>query len=408
MTSIWPSTWPPPAEELYSFDLHGDVLFVLSRWTASEDSDDEGYDDSDFSYTPSLNGDDEDMVIEMARDLPTDDSSSEFSTAMEIDEALEEDDTQASGALTTVHMRVSSRHMSLGSPTFASMLGPDYKEGRDLQAQGSVIIPLPDDDPDTLIILLNIIHGKTRLVPREVDIDLLARLAALVDYYNFHEIVELWSDFWIDKIKLEKCIRYRPEPDQPTISQADALKRLFVSWVFQKADAFRKLSRDIEHMGAEDMYWEDRSDFGVDLEELDKLPIPQPIIDAINVNRKVAIQKVLGIVRDIIQRYSGPTNQCKKGGFKCDATVLGSFIKYASMSGLWPAPDDAFGEPLTSFTEILRDIDVVTSCTETEGQPKVEHGVDSFIEASLLTIEDSLCGLDIADFIPKERARMQV
>jgi hypothetical protein len=94
--------------------------------------------------------------------------------------------------------------------------------------------------------------------------------------------------------------------------------------------------------------------------------------------------------------------------FKCDATVLGSIIKNAARLGLWPQPDEPFDEPFTDLVAAMRQIKIVTSCSQAEIQSKSEHGVEGVIEASLLSIEEGLCGLDIDDFIPKDRVRSLV
>ncbi|KAH7350753.1 hypothetical protein BKA65DRAFT_593644 [Rhexocercosporidium sp. MPI-PUGE-AT-0058] len=408
MAANWPTSWPPPETELHTFDPNGDVLFILSRWPPSNDDDDASSDgeyDDDSEYSSS-DEDEEVMNPEQLSDpgakLLTEDSGTIGA------HQVSQTDTTTESVLQTIHMRASSRHLMLASPTFLSMLSPGYKEGGILQAQGSVVIPLPDDDPDALIILLNIIHGKTRLVPREVDLQTLAELATLVDYYHMQETVELWSDLWIEKVDLEVGLHSQLHADgyEYEFSQADTLKRLFISWVFQKAAAFKKLSRDIEYMGTEELCWEDRSDYEVDLEDLEKLPIPLPILNAINAKRAAAIKKAVSIIRDLVQKYTQTTVRCPYGGFKCDATVLGSIIKNAATVWLWPPPEETYDGSFIDLTDAIRDIKIVTSCSQVEGQPKFEHGVDSFIEASLLSIEDDLCGLDIEDFIPKDRVRL--
>ncbi|KAL5321956.1 hypothetical protein ACEPPN_009921 [Leptodophora sp. 'Broadleaf-Isolate-01'] len=441
MATNWPTTWPSPSTELHSFDPNGDVLFVLSRWPDPDEnnsSDGEYDDDSEISSSEEGEDDEEVMTPEQVSDPHPDPTVTNNSGALgdsQVSQPLEDDHLSAAGVNlpsdsaapeddqtsqvlednqisiahtttsesvpTTVHMRASSRHLMLASSTFLSMIGPGYREGSVLQAQGSVVIPLGDDDPDALIILLNIIHGKTRMVPREVDLHTLAKIAALVDYYRMHETVELWSDLWIEKVGLHEVEDEHDEFSQPCI-----LKRLFISWVFQKADAFKTLSQHIEYVGTEELCWEYGSEYEVDLEDLDKLPIPPPILDAINANRAAAIKGAIKIIHDLVQKYTEPTVHCPHGGFKCDATVLGSVIKNAAEVCLWPPPDD-YDAPFTDVTDAIRSMEIVTSCTQAEGEAKFEHGVDSFIEASLLAIEDGLCGLDIEDFIPKDRVKLQ-
>jgi len=70
--------------------------------------------------------------------------------------------------------------MILASPVFTAMLKVDYKEGSTLEQKGMVEIVLPDEEPDSFNILLNIIHGRTKKVPRRIDLVQLTKLSTLV------------------------------------------------------------------------------------------------------------------------------------------------------------------------------------------------------------------------------------
>lgn len=65
------------------------------------------------------------------------------------------------------------------------MLTKDFKESTSLQSVGSLELPLPDDDLDALLILLNIIHAQTEEIPLEVDLYCLHELhswSTSIDY----------------------------------------------------------------------------------------------------------------------------------------------------------------------------------------------------------------------------------
>lgn len=53
-----------------------------------------------------------------------------------------------------------------------------------------------DVDETALEIVLNVIHLKKRRVPKIVNVELLARIAVLVDYYECAEAVEAFSSIW--------------------------------------------------------------------------------------------------------------------------------------------------------------------------------------------------------------------
>lgn len=161
----------------------------------------------------------------------------------------------------TVYLRVSSRHLILTSAMFNCMLSSDaFPEGRDLRSKGSVVIKLPDD-AGAFIILMYIVHGMTRKVPRNIPLFTLAKLAELVNYYQLHEVVEIFSDLWVANLERNLSLKsYDPEPVPPW---------LFISWVFQKGDEFEKMTQ-ILICGSSDKLQDDIDEGGV--------PIPASII----------------------------------------------------------------------------------------------------------------------------------
>ncbi len=116
-----------------------------------------------------------------------------------------------------------------------------------------------DDDPDAFEILLNIIHGLTRRVPRRVTLDMLTKLAVLVNYYQMHEVVELFSDTWINTLAKEGL---------PQSYSTETIRWLLISWVFHKPMEFQAVSRIIE-LGCDETLEDDFDE---------SLPVPSPII----------------------------------------------------------------------------------------------------------------------------------
>lgn len=78
-----------------------------------------------------------------------------------------------------IRVRVSSKHLSLASDKFKALLKPGFLTGDAFQRDGYVEIEMPDHAP-ALMILLYIVHGKTRKIPRSPDLEMLAQIAKLV------------------------------------------------------------------------------------------------------------------------------------------------------------------------------------------------------------------------------------
>ncbi len=88
-------------------------------------------------------------------------------------------------------MIVSSKYMMLASLVFKAMLQPGlFREGIQRNAADQMEVELPDNDQHIIVIVLNIIHGRNRFVPKQADLEILTKLAILVDKYQMVEAVE--------------------------------------------------------------------------------------------------------------------------------------------------------------------------------------------------------------------------
>lgn len=131
---------------------------------------------------------------------------------------------------------VSSNHLRLASPVFERMLTGGWAEGSALRTRGIAEIKVQSTKATALFTLLNIIHGRTRKVPRKVSLDLLTQLAVLVDYYECHEAVEVFSKIWIKAWKNRWPDRYG----------YDVIRWLCISWVFRDGRIFKNMTRILQ------------------------------------------------------------------------------------------------------------------------------------------------------------------
>jgi len=159
-----------------------------------------------------------------------------------------------------VHVRVSSKHMTLASPIFRVMLAPNgFMEGRDLELFGRVEVPLPDDDDAALILLLRIIHNHTKEIPVSIELELLTKVALLVDKYRLQDAVEFFSKIWMNHVD------HRTGSFHLNIPQW-----LCISLIFRNKQLFDKVAGlAVEHSDI---------NFGINF---DDLPIPDRLIGTI-------------------------------------------------------------------------------------------------------------------------------
>lgn len=95
-------------------------------------------------------------------------------------------------------IRVSSKVLSLASPVFAVMLGPNFAEGQFLLTRTSPtdnvpLIPLPDDDSKAMIWFCRALHHKLDVNKEDVDFDMCLKLATLCDKYDTSVALSAWS-----------------------------------------------------------------------------------------------------------------------------------------------------------------------------------------------------------------------
>ncbi|EAW15160.1 uncharacterized protein ACLA_058170 [Aspergillus clavatus NRRL 1] len=111
----------------------------------------------------------------------------------------------------TVKYRASSKHLSLASRYFEKRLKAEWAEGKALQSDGHVEMKIPETDPQVFLILLNLMHCRTKRVPTTVTFDELTKLAILVDYYQCHEILGLYPQHWLQPWRGQTPTTYRDE-----------------------------------------------------------------------------------------------------------------------------------------------------------------------------------------------------
>jgi hypothetical protein len=209
------------------FDPDGDIILVLRRLSPVFAVWDEthGYPPDKAHPTPTDH--------ELAHPSPAistplgEDSDDELVQPPEADDdelVLEDGSTEP----ITVEMRVSSRHLILASSYFRKMLKGNWKESNGLKSQQCFRIEVEDWDPDAMRIIMDIIHGRTRNVPKSIDLEMLAKIAVIVDYYEYFEVVEIFSDIWIKAFK--RIV--------PTAYSRDTMLWVCISWVFHKPHLF--------------------------------------------------------------------------------------------------------------------------------------------------------------------------
>lgn len=139
--------------------------------------------------------------------------------------------------------KVYSQVLKSASRAFAAMLNPQFSEGRKLAEDGSTTIPLPEDDPEAMEILLTVLHHQHDgwLDHLKFDGSFILRVIIATDKYDCKMAMKLAAEAW--------CGRAIGILDIKTDELFDWLKAAY--W-FDLEQAFKDLSFRLilEHRGS--------------------------------------------------------------------------------------------------------------------------------------------------------------
>ncbi|KAG4282145.1 hypothetical protein FPRO04_13433 [Fusarium proliferatum] len=129
-------------------------------------------------------------------------------------------------------MLVSGKHLELASPIFKTMVTGPFAEGK-ADSSGFRLIKTSDWDPEAFKIILTIMHGYNRDVPKSLSLEMLVKVAMIVDFYDCLESVEPYTDIWLETLRSEL----------PKVYGRDSIFCVVISWVFSEPIMFRNMSQ---------------------------------------------------------------------------------------------------------------------------------------------------------------------
>ncbi len=235
--------------EKHTFDMDGDLHLLLARPAKQLQRSTENWSSAKISRFSRL-GERNMSAIDLEGDTVVgNDEEEAFVTEIDSDTSLRDGMEDGLEENVEINMLVSSKHMMLVSPVFKAMLQRNnFREGCTLEFAGSVEVALHDDDPEAMLILLNVVHARNRSVPRKVSLEVLSKIAILVDKYQMVEAFEAFSDGWIEHLIPDLPKSYAEWNDGKPIFQWMA-----ISWVFGQAKEFKTMTKLVERAGYEVM-----------------------------------------------------------------------------------------------------------------------------------------------------------
>ncbi|TGJ87189.1 hypothetical protein E0Z10_g1629 [Xylaria hypoxylon] len=141
-----------------------------------------------------------------------------------------EEQTEPSTATPELHLQVSSAHLKLASRYFQKAFDGDFQESK-RDVDGFLCVDASDWNREALIIVLRIIHGQNRQVPKVLDLEMLAKVAIIVDYYDCHELFDAFAELWLLRLKHRFILLHKLD--------RELILLLLVSWVFRWESEFK-------------------------------------------------------------------------------------------------------------------------------------------------------------------------
>ncbi|EAW11244.1 BTB/POZ domain-containing protein [Aspergillus clavatus NRRL 1] len=203
--------------------------------------------------------------------------------------------------------QVSMKHLTLASPVFKKILTGGWKESATYLQKGTVEITAESWDSEALLILLRAMHCQNDQLPKQLTLEMIAKLAILADYYECREVLGFFSNIWVQA--LEK---------PPATLCRDSILWLWISWFFRLPEQFEEVTSTvmsqsngcIDHLG---------------------LPIPATLIETMYSTRESWIDTIIKRLRQAqADLFSGKLG-C---GLECRSIMYGALTLQMHPTGL--------------------------------------------------------------------------
>ncbi|KAK1962171.1 hypothetical protein LY78DRAFT_661467 [Colletotrichum sublineola] len=129
--------------------------------------------------------------------------------------------------------RVCANALRRSSQVWKKMLFGPFKESK--PAFGTWLVHLPDDDPDALEIVLNIIHANFPLVPAAPSLAELYEIFQMANKYDMVPALKPWANAWLDVA--ESCAAATDGESMAALT--------YVAWELGQVELHRKMMKEL-------------------------------------------------------------------------------------------------------------------------------------------------------------------
>jgi hypothetical protein len=290
---------------------------------------------------------------------------------------------------------VSSRHLVLVSPVFKRLLKKEgFSESYPSKSDGLLHINATDLDAEAFLVVLQIIHLRNKQAPRAISLELLAKIAVIVNYYDCGEAIELFTEMWIQRLKNEPF---------PMTYCRDLVLWIWIACVFDVEDYFkqatavaiRESQEPLRTMNLPIREWVSSRYLFFVVETI----LTQDT-DEMDLARYQAIESIVEGLHALLKDYRSATYVCPTRGsgcsFACGSFLLGALSKGMDAMGLlYPRPEVPFEH--VSFNKLCDDVQNMHSPSWREYYSKGAHGctLNTAMTALITDASAAVTGLDI-------------
>lgn len=315
-----------------------------------------------------------------------------------VEEHAEQTEEQAESDLeeTCFRIQVSAKHLILASSVFKKILTGGWKESVTFLKERSVEITAEGWDIEALLILLRAIHGQQYHIPRRLTLEMLAKIAVLVDYYDCKEAVYIWTIIWIEALGEKIPVKYC----------RDLFLWLWVSWAFQLHAQFEEATSTILSWGDG---WISSLGLPIPAEVIGKngpnlnCRVSDSITEAINKQRQGNIDSLIGLLHDRKgELLTGLRGCC----FECSSIMCGALMREMhKVDLLSPRPTAPFlgwsyrglVQKILSFRNPEWILDTYSSSYHRSYSSSYHECPDSSFTNIFLRVNETTQGLDLHD-----------
>ncbi|KAF4953686.1 hypothetical protein FGADI_5793 [Fusarium gaditjirri] len=268
------------------------------------------------------------------------------------------------------HYLCSKKHLTLASRRAAKLFSSEFKEAT-VESDGLYHWKFEGIfNAEAFELVLKIIHGKTRDVPRSVKLDRLADVAIIVDDLECHEAVAFFSTNWLFGYPVGW-------PTTQELRDKPLAQLILASFVFEHASLFETYTKmAIRH--------------NIDVVSTYELPIRADVSDKIEKTRIDILQRLVGGLMNLQTKILAGNAGCNEA---CQAMLLGSLLQGMKKSGLYPNPLSPF--PKLSLDAVLASLANVQSPAyfgpQSQG-PLLNHSGRWNLDPTSTTITGGLLG----------------